>query len=264
MPFEELKTRQRAVWDSGSYEPIVDLTREVHADLIAALEPAPGETWLDVATGTGAVALLAARAGATVTGIDLAGRLIDAAKAKAKGEGLAVTFEAGDAEALPYEDASFDVVCSAIGTQFAPDHAAVAAELARVCRPGGRLGLACWTPASGVAGMFGVMRPFMPTPPAGVGNVFDWGRAEYAAQMLEGSFELTTSARETVFRGESGEQMWQTFSIHYGPTKTLAAGLDDARREELHGSWVDFYEGHRQGDEIAMPAAWLLIEGVRR
>jgi ubiquinone/menaquinone biosynthesis C-methylase UbiE len=153
MPFEELKSRQSVMWGSGPYEPIVEITKEIHHALVEALRPQTGERWLDVATGTGAVALLAGRAGADVTGLDLSPVLIETAKGKAAAEGLGVDFEAGDAEALPYDDASFDVVCSAIGTQFAPDHAAVARELARVCRPGGRLGLACWTPESGVAAM---------------------------------------------------------------------------------------------------------------
>ena len=190
MPFEELKTRQSAVWGSGPYEPIVEITTEVHDALVEALAPQPGERLLDVATGTGAVALLAARAGAVVTGLDLAPDLVERAREKAAAAGLEVTFEAGDAEALPYADGSFDVVCSAIGTQFAPDHEAIARELARVCRQGGRLGLACWTPESGVGQMFGVMRPFMPPPPEGAGNIFDWGRPEYARRLLEDDFEL--------------------------------------------------------------------------
>lgn len=264
MPFEELKTRQRAMWDSGSYEPVVHITLDVHADLLTALAPGPGQHWLDVATGTGAVALQAARAGADVTGLDLAGNLIETARAKAAAEGLEVAFGVGDAEALPYPDASFDVVCSAIGTQFAPDHAAVAAELARVCRPGGRLGLACWTPESGVARMFAVMRPFMPPLPPGVGNIFDWGRPDYATQLLGDSFELTLNEHDAVLHAESGEEMWELFSTHYGPTKTLAASLDDARREELHRVFADFFEKDRQGDEIVQSRTWLLIEGVRR
>ena len=199
-----------------------------------------------------------------MTGLDLAGNLIETARAKATAEGLEVAFDVGDAEALPYPDASFDVVSSAIGTQFAPDHAAVASELARVCRPGGRLGLACWTPDSGVAKMFAVMRPFMPPPPPGVGNVFDWGRPEYATQMLGDSFDLTLAEHDAPLHAESGEEVWELFSTHYGPTKTLAASLDDARREELRRAYVDFFEADRQGDEIVQSRAWLLIEGVRR
>lgn len=264
MPFEELKARQSVVWGSGPYEPIVEITSEIHAALVAALDGQPGERWLDVATGTGAVALRAAQAGAQVTGIDLAPALVEIAQQKAAGQGVEVRFETGDAEALPYADASFDVVSSALGTQFAPDHRAVAAELARVCKPGGRLGLACWTPTSGVADMFGVMRPFMPAPPPGAGNVFDWGRPDYATDLLGADFELSITERDTVFYPESGEVAWQTFVTAYGPTKSLAAGLDEDRREQLHQSWVQLFESCRKGDRIEQSRTYLLIQGRRR
>lgn len=264
MPFEELKARQSTMWGSGPYEPIVEITHEVHDALASVLAPQPGERLLDVATGTGAVALLAARAGAVVTGLDLAPDLIERARAKADAAGLSVTFEAGDAEALPYGDGAFDVVCSAIGTQFAPDHAAVARELGRVCRPGGRLGLACWTPEGGVGQMFGVMRPFMPPPAEGAGNIFDWGRPDYARGLLEGDFELEIEERDTPFHAESGEAIWERFVTNYGPTKVLAASLDDDRREELHRNWVDFFEGFRDGDEVVQSRTYLLITGTRR
>jgi SAM-dependent methyltransferase len=264
VPFEELKSKQSVVWGSGPYEPIVEITNEVHDALAEATAPQPGERLLDVATGTGAVALLAANAGAVVTGLDLAPDLVERARAKAEAAGLDVTFEAGDAEALPYGDASFDVVCSAIGTQFAPDHAAVARELARVCRPGGRLGLACWTPESGVGQMFGVMKPFMPPPPEGAGNIFDWGRPEYARGLLDGDFELEIEEHDTVLHSPSGEEVWQRFVTNYGPTKMLAESLDDGRREELHGNWVDFFEEFRDGDEIVQSRTFLVITGTRR
>jgi SAM-dependent methyltransferase len=263
MPFEELKSRQSVMWGSGPYEPIVEITKEIHHALVEALRPQPGERWLDVATGTGAVALLAARAGADVTGLDLSPALIETAKRKSAAEGMQIDFEAGDAEALPYDDASFDVVCSAIGTQFAPDHAAVARELARVCRPGGRLGLACWTPESGVAGMFGVMKPFMPPPAPGQGNIFDWGRPEYALELLGDAFELEIAVRDTVFRAASGEEVWQVFSSAYGPTKTLVESLDEQRREELHAKWNDFFEGLREDGEIVQSRTYLLVTGMR-
>jgi SAM-dependent methyltransferase len=264
MPFEELKARQSVMWGSGPYEPVVEITKEVHDALLEALAPQPGERWLDVATGTGAVALLAARAGAEVTGLDLSPALIETAKQKAAAEGLEIDFEAGDAEALPYEDASFDAVCSAIGTQFAPDHAAVAGELARVCRPGGRLGLACWTPDSGVAAMFGVMKPFMPPPAPGQGNIFDWGRPEHAQELLGDAFELEFETRDTVLHAESGDEVWQVFSTAYGPTKTLAESLDEERREELRRAWVEFFERDRQDGEIVHSRTYLLITGTRR
>jgi SAM-dependent methyltransferase len=264
MSFEELKARQSVVWGSGAYEPIVEITSEIHEALVAALDGGSGQRWLDIATGTGAVALRAARAGAEVTGVDLAPALIELARKNAAAQGLNVRFQTGDAEALPVEDASFDIVSSAIGTQFAPDHRAVARELGRVCRSGGRLGLACWTPTSGVAAMFKLMAPFMPSPIPGVGNVFDWGRPDYVQELLGGDFELGIEERDTVLDAEFGEQVWQTFSTAYGPTKTLVGSLDEERREQLHRDWVKLFESSRVGDRIQQSRTYLLITGHRR
>jgi SAM-dependent methyltransferase len=264
MPFEELKARQSVVWGSGPYEPIVEITKEIHEALVDALDGQPGQQWLDIATGTGAVALRAARTGAEVTGVDLAPALIEIARKNAAAQGLDVRFETGDAEALRYEEASFDLVSSAIGTQFAPDHRAVARELGRVCRPGGRLGLACWTPTSGVADMFKVMKPFMPVPAPGVGNTFDWGRPEYVEELLGEDFELGIEQRDTVLYADSGEQVWQTFSTAYGPTKSLAESLDEGRREQLHRDWVELFESCKVGGRVQMSRTYLLIAGRRR
>ncbi len=262
MAFEELKNRQSVMWGSGPYEPIVEITSEIHEALVDALDAKPGQRWLDVATGTGAVALRAARAGAEVIGVDLAPALVARAKEKATAAGLRARFETGDAEALKFEDAGFDVVSSAIGTQFAPDHPAVAGELARVCRPGGRLGLACWTSTSGVADMFAVMKPFMPAPAPGVGNTFDWGRPEYVQRMLGADFDLTIEERDTVLHADSGEQVWETFATAYGPTKTLVGSLDDEERGRLHRDWVAMFERCRVGARIEQSRTYLLITGT--
>lgn len=264
MSFEELKAKQSVMWGSGSYEPIVDLTEEIHERLVERVDPRPREGFLDVATGTGAVALRAARAGADVTGVDLAPALVETARLRAGHEGLSVRFDVGDAESLPYEDASFDIVASAIGVMFAPDHAAVARELARVCRPGGRLGLASWTPDSGTAEMFKVMAPFQPTPPAGVGIPFDWGRPEHVTALLAGEFELELEVFDARLKAESGEQLWEIFATHYGPTRTLVESLDVERREELHRAFVDFYERYRVNGGIDQPRNVLLLLGRRR
>ena len=245
MPFEELKQRQSVVWGAGPYEPIVRITDDLHHALVEALQPEPGERFLDVATGTGAVAVLAALSGATVTGLDLAPTLIERAKAKADIEGLDIAFDVGDAEALPYEDRSFDIVCSAIGTQFAPDHEAVARELARVCRAGGRLGLACWTPSSGFAELFDVMRPFAPQAEDGVGDIFDWGRPEHVEELLGDDFDLTIEERDTPLPAASGEAVWARYVTAYGPTKSVVESLEPDRLAELHRAWVAKVEASR-------------------
>lgn len=263
--FEELKSKQSVMWGNGPYERITDLLTEAQEDLVAALEPQPGERWLDAATGTGAVARLLARAGADVTGLDLSPVLIETARRETEDAGLTVRFDAGDAEALPYEDASFDGVASSYGVMFAPDHAAVARELARVCRPGGRLGLASWTENSGIGDIFRVMKPFQTAPPpAGVGNPFAWGDERHVRDLLEDAFELDLRVIDTVHRPESGEEAWEIFSTSYGPTKTLAESLDEERREELHRSWVELFERSREGDRIAHHRHYLRVLGTRR
>lgn len=263
--FEELKAKQSVMWGNGPYENITDLLTESQQDLVAALKPQAGGKWLDVATGTGAVARMAAQAGADVTGLDLAPDLIETARGQTEAEGLPIRFDVGDAEALPYEDASFDVVVSTFGTMFAPDHAAVARELARVCRPGGRLGLISWTEDSGIGDIFRVMKPFQAAPPpAGVGNPFAWGDEQHVRELLEGDFELDLRVLDTEHRPSSGEEAWEIFSTSYGPTKTLAESLDDGRREELHQSWVELYERSRVGNEIVQHRNYLRVLGTRR
>jgi SAM-dependent methyltransferase len=263
--FEELKAKQSVMWGNGPYERITDLLTESQEGLVEALAPQPGERWLDLATGTGAVARIAARAGAEVTGLDLSPDLVETARAHTEQEGLSIRFDVGDAEALPYEDASYDVVVSAFGIMFAPDHAAVARELARVCRPGGRLGLISWTEESGIGDIFRVMKPFQAAPPPqGVGNPFAWGDEAHVRELLEGDFELELEVLDTVHRPSSGEEAWEVFSTSYGPTKTLAEALDEARREELHRSWVELYERSRVGDGIEHHRHYLRVLGTRR
>jgi SAM-dependent methyltransferase len=262
--FEELKAKQSVMWGNGPYERITDLLTESQEDLVAALHPRAGEKWLDVATGTGAVARMAARAGADVTGLDLAPDLIETARRETEAEGLAIGFDVGDAEALPYEDGSFDVVVSTFGVMFAPDHAATARELARVTRPGGRLGLASWTEDSGIGDIFRVMKPFQAAPPTqGVGNPFRWGDEGHVRELLGADFDLELEVLDTEHRPSSGEEAWDVFSTSYGPTKTLAESLDEDRREELHRSWVDLYEQSRVGDEIVQHRNYLRVLGTR-
>lgn len=264
MAFEELKQRHSVVWGTGPYERISATIADLQDELVDRLEPRPGTRWLDAATGTGEVAKRAARAGADVVGLDLAPALIETAKREAEAEGLDITYNVGDAEALPYEDASFDVVASACGVMFAPDHAAVAAELARVTRPGGRLGLACWTPDGAMGDVFRVMRPYQPPPPDGVGSPFDWGREDHVTGLLGEAFELEFVSLESLLVAGSAEDVWELFSSSYGPTKTLADSLDDDRREALHRDWVELHGAH-QGDEgLRMPRAYLLTLGTRR
>ena len=191
MAFEELKSKQSVMWGTGPYQNITETIADIHERVIERLDPQPGLKWLDLACGTGAVAERAAGRGADVTGVDLAPGLIETAKQRAQERGLDIDYRVGDCESLEFEDGAFDVVSSTCGVMFAPDHRATASELARVVKPGGRIGLANWTThEKGMAAIFGLMKPFQPTPPEGAGYAFAWGEEEHVTDLLGDAFEL--------------------------------------------------------------------------
>lgn len=265
MAFEELKRKQSVMWGSGPYENISNQLAVAHEHLLSAIEPQDGERWLDVATGTGEIACRVAARGAEVTGLDLAPDLIDTAKKRAGAASVEVRFDVGDAEALPYDDASFDTVSSTFGVMFAPDHAAVARELARVAKPGGRLGLATWPPVGSVADLFKVMAPYQPAPPPeGVGNPFDWGDRGHVEELLGNSFEVSFEEGDTPHDARNAEQVWDEFSTAYGPTKALAGSLDDERREALHRDFIEHYRQYETNGSLTWPRPYLLVIGRRR
>jgi SAM-dependent methyltransferase len=264
MAFEELKSKQSVIWGNGPYERISEHLEIAHDHLLRELPPREGESWLDVATGTGEIARPVARAGARVTGLDLAPELIETAREKAAADGVEISFEVGDAEALPYEDASFDTVTSTFGVMFAPDHAAVARELARVCKPGGRLGMVNWDPERGVADLFKVMAAYQPPRPDGVGNPFAWGDTDYVTELLGDAFELRFDSGDCPQPGSSSDDIWELFSSSYGPTKTLVEGLDDERRESLHRDWNAYLDQFRHNGGVSQPRPYLLVIGTRR
>jgi len=264
MAFEELKARQSVVWGSGPYERISEHLAIAHDHLLGAVEPRPGERWLDVATGTGEIAVPAAKRGASVTGIDIAPRLIETARDRAHTSGVDVTLEVGDAERLPYPDAEFDVVVSAFGVMFAPDQGAVAAELARVTRPGGRLALLSWHPSRGVAEFFKVMAPYMSPPPDGAGNPFAWGDPDRVFELLGDAFELSNEEGDCPQPGGSAEHVWELFTSAYGPTKALADSLDPERRAALRRDWIAYFDQFRNGGGVSQPRPYLLVLGTRK
>ncbi|MEX0629996.1 MAG: class I SAM-dependent methyltransferase [Chloroflexota bacterium] len=261
MRFEGLKARQSAIWGSAPWERVAETLADLHDDLVARLRPQRSEHWLDLATGTGAVAIRASRAGAQVTALDLAPALIDTAKRLAADQALSIRFDVGDCEKVPYADASFDVVSSAVGVIFAPDHVAVARELARVCRPGGRLGLASWRPNPSYSA---VIEPFRAPVEPGAGDPNDWGREDYVLELLGDAFELEFAVGECPLRGESGQAIWQLFTGSHGNFKALVESLAHDRREELHRAFVDYLERYRVDGSIRAPDDYLLVLGKRR
>jgi SAM-dependent methyltransferase len=262
MAFEELKQRQSVMWGNGPYQRITETITDIHELVVERLAPEAGDRWLDLACGTGAVAEKAAAAGADATGIDLAPVLIETARERAESLGLEIDYAVGDAERLDVPDASFGKISSTCGIMFAPDHGAVAGELARVTKAGGRIALANWTPTGGLAKMFRVMAPYLPAPPPS--SPFDWGDEERVTELLGGAFELELEEHVSTLRVPSGEAYWELFSTSYGPTKTLADGLGD-RREDLRRDWVEFFEtNYRDNGEIVHTREFLLVLGTRR
>jgi ubiquinone/menaquinone biosynthesis C-methylase UbiE len=262
MAYEELKQRQSVMWGNGPYQRITDTLTDIHELVVERLGPGPGDRWLDLACGTGAVAELAAAAGAQVTGVDLAPVLIETAKERAAERGLDIDYVVGDAERLEQADASFDKVSSTVGIMFAPDHEAAAGELARVTKPGGRIALANWTPDGGLGQMFKVMAPYLAAPPPS--SPFDWGDEKRVRELLGDSFELEIEQHVSTLTVPSGEDYWQLFATSYGPTKTLADSLGD-RREDLHRDWVEFFEtNYKSNGEIVHTREYLLVLGTRR
>ena len=266
MAFETLKERQSVVWGNGNFEHVAETIGDIHDDVVEALAPASGERWLDLACGTGGVAERAARAGASVTGIDFAPPLVEVAQRRASELGLAIDYRIGDCEDLAeLGDATFDVASSTFGIMFCPDHVAAAHELARVVRPGGRIGLANWTPDGAIGRLFQLLAPFQPAPPPDADVAVDWGRPEYVEELLGELFELEIEERSSTLAISSGEDYWQLFVTNFGPVRTLAETLDDERREELHRVWVDFYESERNGDgPIEHTREYLLVRGTRK
>ena len=179
----ELKTRHRAMWASGDYPAMVETFLEpLGPRLVEAAGIGPGTRVLDVAAGTGNASIPAAARGATVTASDLTPELFETGRARAQAEGVELEWAEADAEALPFDDDSFDTVISAIGVMFAPHHQAAADELVRVCRPGGTIGLLCWTPEGMIGDLFRTMGPFAPTPPPGAQPPPLWGGEEPPAR----------------------------------------------------------------------------------
>jgi ubiquinone/menaquinone biosynthesis C-methylase UbiE len=264
MTFEELKQRQSAMWGAAPFERVAAEIADVHEDLVDRLEPLAGVEFLDVACGTGGVAERAAARGAAVTGADFAPSLVETARARAEERGLQIRYDVADAERLPYNDSSFDVVASCFGVMFAPDHEAAAGELKRVCRQGGRLGIACWTPDGTIGDFFRLGASFQPPPPPGAGIPVAWGTEGHVRELLEDAFELWFFSLETPQIGESGEQLWRLFSTSFGPTKTLADSLPQDRRDELHRAYVEFWEKFRTEDGIRQPRQYLVALGRRR
>jgi SAM-dependent methyltransferase len=264
---EAHNVRVASIWGAGGekYDQISRGIADAIEHCVMRLNPQPGERILDLATGTGWTSRVVARRGATVTGADIAGELLVAARARAMAEGLPIDYQLADAESLPFEDGEFDAVVSTFGVMFASHPQAVASELARVCRSGGRIALATWLPDSTVFEMFVLMRAYMtPGPGAPPPSPFEWGRTERLRELLGRPFTLRFEPGVSYYREPSPEAAWETFSTGYGPTKSLAAGLEPARRAALRDDFIAFHARFPTELGICVPRQYLVALGVRR
>jgi SAM-dependent methyltransferase len=263
---ESLKTRLKAMWMSGDFGQVAKHIETGAEEFIARLGLRPGERVLDVACGSGNLSIPAARAGASVNGVDIAPNLLEQARVRAEAERLSIRFDEGDAESLPYEDASFDTVVSMYGAMFAPRPELVSAELVRVCRPGGRIAMANWTPEGFVGQMFKVTGKHVPPPP-GVPSPLKWGDEESVRERLrEGVADLSLTRRMCIFNYPfSPAEVVEFFRAYYGPTQRAFAALDPEGQTALRSDLERLWAEHSQatGDATHVKAEYLEVLATR-
>ncbi len=263
------KQTARTTWAAGDYDAMMR-TEGLYAvgdRLTQAVAVAPGERVLDVACGTGNAAIPAAHAGGTVIGLDLTPELLDVAQQRAAESGAEIDLQVGDAEALPFEDTSFDVVLSTFGCMFAPRHEIVAGEMARVLRPGGRLGIVSWTPDGAMGDFFSTAGPHMPPPPSFVDPPLTWGEEPYVQELFEGTGISLRFAREQwEITHDSVEAAIECYTTWFGPLTT-------ARRiAEAEDRWPAFRDDlaalferldTSEGPQVVFPAEYLVALGAK-
>ncbi len=261
-----LKTKLRSTWIAGDFEQIAKYYASQAAEFIERLNLKPGTRVLDVACGTGNLAIPAARGGAVVTGVDIAPNLVEQAREHAKAEGLNVQFDEGDAEALPYEDASFDAVVTMFGAMFAPRPELVASELKRVCRPGGTIAMANWTPAGFIGQMFKTMGKHV-TPPAGMPSPILWGVEETVRERLgEGISSLEMTRQNITFAFPfSPAEVVEHFRTYYGPTQKAFASLDESKQAALRKDLEELWSANNRATDgtTSVDSEFLTVTAVR-
>jgi 2-polyprenyl-3-methyl-5-hydroxy-6-metoxy-1,4-benzoquinol methylase len=239
---EALKNRLKAMWMTGDFGQVARHIETGAEEFIERLALKPGVRLLDVACGSGNLSIPAARRGAIVTGVDIAANLLEQARARAESEGLTIQFDEGDAENLPYADASFDEIVSMYGAMFAPRPELVAAELARVCRPGGRIAMANWTPEGFIGQMFKIGAKYVPPP--NMPSPLKWGDEEIVRERLrDGIADLRLTPRMCTFKYSfSPAEVVEFFRLYYGPTQRTFDALDAdgqaALRKDLEQLWT--------------------------
>ncbi len=261
-----VKTRQQAAWSTGNYAVVGTTLQIVGEQLCESLDLRSGARVLDVAAGNGNASLAAARRWCTVTSTDYVASLLDSGKARAAADGLEMTFQVADAEALPFDDASFDVVVSTFGVMFTPDQSQSAKEMLRVCRPGGKIGLANWTPDSFIGQLFRIIGRYVP-PAAGVRSPSLWGTPARIEELFgHEAAAIHTVNREFVFRYRSDVHWLEVFRTFYGPMHRTFAALDAEQQAAFTEELLTLMaSGNRATDgTLVLPSAYLEVIVERR
>jgi SAM-dependent methyltransferase len=265
----ELKARHRKMWASGDYPSMVEtFLLPLGPRLVDACGIGEGMRVLDVAAGTGNASIVAAQRGASVTASDLTPELLDAGRARAESEGVELEWVEADAENLPFEDASYDVVMSSIGAMFAPHHQEVADELVRVCRPGGTIGLLSWTPEGMIGALFRTMGPFAPPPPPGAQPPPLWGSEDHVRELFGDRVEWKTMERDNlaIDAFEHPRDYGEHFKDRYGPTIVARANAaKNGQEAELDEALNRFCEEWNLGteDDARFEQEYLVTVGTR-
>ena len=254
--YAAIKQRQQAVWASGDYAVVGTTLQLVGERLCDAIDLRAGEQVLDVAAGNGNATLAAARQFAEVTSTDYVEALLERGRERAAAERLSVTFRHADAEALPFADGSFDVALSTFGVMFAPNQAKAAAELSRVIRRGGRVGLACWTPEGFIGQLFKTIGKHVP-PPAGVKSPALWGTEARLAELFP-EHDVKATKQIFNFRYKSPAHWLEIFKTYYGPTHRAFAALDAPKQAALEADISALLDAmNRGGKTLVVPGEYL-------
>ncbi|WP_291865623.1 class I SAM-dependent methyltransferase [Bradyrhizobium sp.] len=261
-----LKTRQQGAWSSGDYAVVGTTLQIVGEELCEALDIHAGQKVLDVAAGNGNATLAAARRWCDVVSTDYVPSLLERGRSRAAADGLSIEFREADAEALPFADASFDVVVSTFGVMFTPDQEKAAAELLRVCRSGGKIGLANWTPEGFIGQLFKTLGKYLP-PPAGARSPALWGTPARITEMFGPSaLGIHAVPRNFVFRYRSPEHFLEIFKSYYGPMLKAFAALDAANQQGLRTDLLSLIGRMNRAEDGTMivPSEYLEIVITRR
>ncbi|HEX7525314.1 MAG TPA: methyltransferase domain-containing protein [Gaiellaceae bacterium] len=260
-----VKQRQQQMWSSGDFHAVGKLIQPVADALCDAVDLQADWSVLDVACGSGNAAIAAARCGCHAVGIDYVPALLARGRRRAEAEGVIVELLEGDAEAIPFADGSFDAVLSVYGSMFAPNHRQTAAELTRVCRPGGRIGLATWTPDGFIGEMLKIVTAHVP-PVAGLDSPLLWGSEPYLRELFGAEIDtLTCTERTFTFRFRSAEAFVDYFRNYYGPTLKAFEAVDEAGAGALFADLVELVHRYcaRRTVPVSIPATWLETVAVR-